>query len=168
MDQPSTTSQSKWYVLQTKPHQEIRVLEALRSQDYKCFLPMRKGKNRGVQAPRVASWPLFPRYLFVQIPAGSFDARQLRQLQGVSGLVKLPGAYAVVPDGMIMALQSSAGSHERLSDSEIELAEFGNSSLALDRIYDMPDGDARALALVELICQPQQGALMPNRLRKAA
>ena len=70
----------EWFLIHTKPRQEVIALENLERQDYPCYLPMlpteklRQGKLITLQEP------LFPRYL-----SFSSDSGRRRRVGPLSG-----------------------------------------------------------------------------------
>jgi transcriptional antiterminator RfaH len=163
------SSSAAWYVIQTKSRQELRALEQLENQGYTCFLPtltvekIRRGR-RGLAAE-----PLFSRYLFIALDTVASNWAPLRSTRGVSKLVAFGGRFATVPDTVIDVLRQ-----ERLREA-VPLFEQGEKVAitsgpfaGLEGIYQMADGDARALVLMELIGQPHKLVFDIELLRKAA
>lgn len=158
-----------WYVIQTKPRQEFRALEQLQNQGFTCFLPtlqqerIRRGKRT------TAVEPLFARYLFIQLDTVSSNWSPIRSTRGVSNLVAFGGRFATLPDAWVEALQSAANPvQRRLFEHGERVAIAAGPFAGLEGIYQMPDGQARALVLVELMGQSHRLALGVDKLRKAA
>jgi transcription antitermination factor NusG len=107
----------------------------------------------GEQRPGVASAgePLFSRYLFVELDVPEQQVAHVRNLPGVCAVMQLGGRYAPVPEAVVAFL---AGRRE--------LPEAGLS--LLDGLHRLTDGAARALALVEWICQPPRSASVAGLL----
>jgi transcription antitermination factor NusG len=166
MNQSSvSSSQSRWYMLQTKPHQETRVLAALRREHYTSLLPMLRADN-GRQVSSNTE-PLFPRYLFVQCDNAGSALASVRRIEGVTGFLRLHGEYATVPDNLVAALlhtcpMGGAAAKETWTPSR------SSQYPVFDSVHDYADGATRALALVELICQPRHPSVAANPLRRAA
>lgn len=163
------SSQAAWYVLHTKPRQEFRALEQLRNQDYHCYLPtlqvdrIRQGKLES------AVEPLFSRYLFIRLDMVASNWAPIRSTRGVSRMVAFGGRYATLPDPCIEALQSEEGvKRESLFDPGDRVAIRSGPFAGLEGIYQLSDGEARALVLVELMSQPQRLKLAVETLRKVA
>lgn len=81
----------RWYVVQTKSHQETTAFTELENQDFKVFFPTYAyktiDKNSGKVKERVL--PLFPAYLFVE-----FDPKEhprWKSINGTRGVVGLVG-----------------------------------------------------------------------------
>lgn len=79
-----STSESRWFTIYTKPRAETLTSEALEQRGYKALLPMYQEKYLDVDIGSVR--PLFPRYLFVDIPEG-VNWFPLMSVPGVSTLL---------------------------------------------------------------------------------
>jgi transcription elongation factor/antiterminator RfaH len=106
----STTEQhsaTRWYVVQTKPHQEERVIAHLsrRSQTIESFLPkieiVRRHKGRRVKHPE----PLFPNYLFVWMPLTAVTWNAVRWTPGARGMLGDGAQPIAVPDSLVDAIR---------------------------------------------------------------
>lgn len=162
--------QPNWYVIQTKPKQEFRALEQLQNQSYNCFLPtlnvekIRRGKIQTVMEP------LFARYLFIQLDRVASNWAPLRSTRGVSNLLTFGGRFATIPDLVVEALRTEVERQQqaRLFRTGEKVVIGSGPFTGFEGIYQMTDGDARALVLLELIHQPQQLRFEMEMLRKAA
>jgi transcriptional antiterminator RfaH len=158
-----------WYAVHTKVRQEFRALEQLENQGYTCFLPTAwieiicRGKLE------MRSEPLFSRYLFIQLNTSTSNWTAVRSTRGVSGLVAFGGRYATLPDEWIDALRSVPPDVRRRLFEAGECVSIASGPLAgLEGIYQAPDGDARAVVLVELMSRPQKLMIAIDMLRRAA
>lgn len=159
----------EWYVVQTKPKQEFRALEQLENQGFTCFLPtvlverLARGKLESREEP------LFSRYLFLQLNEVASDTAPIRSTRGVSKLVAFGGRFATLPDACVEALRASPRVTQQSLFSPGERIAITQGPFAgLEGIYQLPDGEARALVLVELMSRPQKLTLAVEALRKAA
>lgn len=93
-----------WYVLQTKPQREAAVVGQLRLAGYETFFPILRNC--------LATKPLFPSYVFVQLAKG--DARDLRNAQFTRGVNRILGTRddgpVAVPSDVVAFLQKRADS----------------------------------------------------------
>lgn len=82
-----------WYLVQTKPKQEIVAKENLLDQGYNVYCPLFriKGKKK----------PLFPRYLFIGIKESSNNLSPIRSTRGVSNFVRFGAQFAKVHENII-------------------------------------------------------------------
>ena len=82
-----------WYLLKTKPRQEIIAKQNLKNQGYGSFCPIVKINNRLVV--------LFPGYLFVQLNEKTQNWSPINSTKGVSHFVKFGLNFAKVPTSVI-------------------------------------------------------------------
>lgn len=96
-----------WYVVYTKPREEIRAEVNLDNQGYEVYLPrvLRHRRRRGNVIDVVE--PLFPRYMFVRLTIGCDNLMSLRSTRGVSSLVSFGNTPASVPDKFVLVLRRS-------------------------------------------------------------
>ncbi len=83
-------SDAVWYVIHTKPREEARAYVNLTRQDFAAFLPM--GRERKTDRPPE---PLFPRYLFVEIPDKETNWAPIMSTFGVSTILSDPNGFPV-------------------------------------------------------------------------
>jgi len=93
-----------WYLIHSKPKQELIAREQLERQSYQTYLPMayvyRRRSGRSVQV--IA--PMFPRYLFIHLSDETDDWRPIRYTVGVANLVRFGINAARVPQDLIETL----------------------------------------------------------------
>ncbi len=94
-----------WYVVQTKPRQELVAIENLERQGYLSYCPKIKLAKRRRQRWQQVVEPLFPRYLFVQLDIGEDDFAPIRSTVGVIGLVRFGSQTASISQQAISAIQ---------------------------------------------------------------
>lgn len=92
-----------WYALNSKPHSERLVYEALRSEGIGAYLPL-------WPAPRDSRRPMrphafFPGYLFVHTDLDVIGRSALQYRQGVRRLVLCGDQPAVIPDTVIRGIE---------------------------------------------------------------
>ena len=73
----------KWYVVQTRPHQEQRAEVNLARQGYRVWLPVTERSRRQAKRIETGYAPLFPQYLFVQLDIGREPWRAINGTFGV-------------------------------------------------------------------------------------
>ena len=141
-----------WYAIHSRPRQEERALENLERQGYEAWLPMltvekvRRGKLTQVVEP------MFSRYLFIRLDTEQTNWSPIRSTLGVSKLVSFGNRPAVIHDELIeMLRQMPAREPERLLQTG-QLVKFVAGPLrGLEGIYQQPDGELRAMVLVDLL-----------------
>jgi transcriptional antiterminator RfaH len=144
-----------WYVIYTKPRQEQRAVENLNNQGYHCFLPtitVDKVKNNAVIPVKQA---LFGRYIFIELSASTSNWMPIRSTKGVSNLVSFANKPARVPTELITALQAAPVLVQHRFEAQqkltIQSGAFAGMEAIFQRLVTAPDGEARALVLVELL-----------------
>ena len=159
----------QWYVIHTKPRQEVRAHENLARQGYQTWLPLLEvEKVRRGKLSRVTE-PMFSRYLFIRLDKTQSNWSPIRSTLGVSKLVSFGNVPAVVPDTLIEALQQTEGTHQEQLLQEGDSVQFVDGPLkGLEGILQQRDGELRALVLIELINQPQSVTARLEDLRPLA
>jgi transcription antitermination factor NusG len=104
---PGRFTNPQWYAAHTRSRHEKRVAEQLAQKDVKFFLPLYQAEHRWKDRLARVDLPLFPGYLFVQIPL----RERLRVLE-------VPG---------VVRLVSSRGEPVPLDESEINILQQGLS-----------------------------------------
>ena len=96
-----------WYLIHSKPRQEVRAFENLQRQGYEAWLPMLTVEK--IQRGRIkqVAEPMFNRYLFIQLDAVSSNWAPIRSTLGASRLVTFGSVPASVPDELIEALRNA-------------------------------------------------------------
>lgn len=162
-------AQPRWYVVHTKPRQEFRALGQLQNQQYDCFLPTLKQEKlcRGKRV--VAAEPLFARYLFIRLDTVASNWAPLHSTRGVSKLLAFGDRFATVSDEIIDALRDHAQTgYTALFEKGEKVTIRSGPFAGLEGIYQMADGDARAMVLIELLNRPQKLVFEFGMLRKVA
>jgi transcription antitermination factor NusG len=94
-----------WYAAYTCANHEKRVAEQLKGRAVECFLPLyksvRRWKDRSVQL----ELPLFPGYVFVQMPQR--DRLRVLEIPSVAHLVSFNGIPAALPEEEIESLREA-------------------------------------------------------------
>ncbi len=163
-----------WYLIHTKPRQENIALENLQQQGYTCYLPLLNVEKirRGKLA--VVLEALFPRYLFIQLDTAlsSQSWTPIRSTKGVNRLVAFGGQPAKVDEVLVSLLKRAEENQpERLqkmfsAGDKVQLTQ--GAFAGLEGIYQMADGESRAMVLIEILSKPIRIAVEPVELRKLA
>ena len=88
-----------WYLLKTKPRQEIIAKQNLKNQGYEAFCPIAKINNQ--------LSVLFPGYLFVQLNKKTQNWSPINSTKGVSHFVKFGLNFAKVPTSVIEFIKTN-------------------------------------------------------------
>jgi transcriptional antiterminator RfaH len=156
-----------WFLVQTKPQQEMRALENLQQQGVNAFCPqvlvekLLRGKRK------VSKEVLFANYLFVEFDDKAVSALSINYTRGVNRIVSFGNTPSQVPAQLVAQLME----REEQSDQSMitELPEKGENLEILDgpfrglnAIFSQIDGDSRAIVLITILSQKVR-AVMPLR-----
>ena len=156
-----------WFLVQTKPQQEMRALENLQQQGVNAFCPqvlvekLLRGKRK------VSKEVLFANYLFVEFDDKTVSALSINYTRGVNRIVSFGNTPSQVPAQLVAQLM------ERVEQSDqsmiTELPEKGENLEVLDgpfrglnAIFSQTDGDSRAIVLITILSQKVK-AVLPLR-----
>lgn len=163
-----------WYLIHTKPRQENIALENLQQQGYTCYLPLLNVEKirRGKLA--IVLEALFPRYLFIQLDTAlsSQSWTPIRSTKGVNRLVAFGGQPTKVDEVLVSVLKRAEENQpERLQKmfavgDKVQLIQ--GAFAGLEGIYQMADGESRAMVLIEILSKSVRIAVEPAELRKLA
>jgi transcriptional antiterminator RfaH len=168
MSDPEKLDESAWYVVHTKPRQEFRALEQLENQSYTCFLPTLEVKKSFRSRQEIRIEPLFARYMFVRTNPAVSSITPILSTRGVSKLVAFGGHFATLPDSFIESLrdvrQVTPATFSRGERVTVKDGPFAG----LEGLYQIPDGEMRAVILIELMSRPQKLSFELEMLGRAA
>lgn len=163
-----------WYVVHTKPRQEHRALVNLERQGYPCYLPVLTVEKIRQKRVVPTEEPLFPRYLFISLDSSMTGKSwgPIRSTLGVSRLVSFGQEPTRVDPALIEVLQT----YDTLRDSAPQrLFQEGDTVViqegpfaGIRAIYQTPDGESRAMVLIELLSKPTPLKVDVASLRKVA
>ncbi len=163
-----------WYLIHTKPRQERTALDHLERQGYSCYLPLLPCEQRRAGGIVVAQEALFPRYLFIALEQ-SAEAKSwgpIRSTRGVSRLVSFGAQPARVDTRLVEALRQREAARQndpvRLFASGDRVGFSDGAFAGLEAVYQNPDGESRALVLIELLSRPQRVRVDSARLYRLA
>lgn len=149
-----------WYLVLTKPRQERRALDNLFNQGYECWLPQLRVEKVRQRKLTVVDEPLFPRYLFIHLPPG-INWSPVRSTLGVTTIVRFGGLPARVPPAVLEMLRAEEAARRdapvRPKFEHGQIVEILTGPfVGLRAVFDMADGEARAMVLVELLSKQTQ------------
>jgi transcriptional antiterminator RfaH len=159
-----------WYLIHTKPRQEKCALLNLEQQGYECYLPLLPSEKLRRDTLAVADEPLFPRYLFIRLnkgePAKSWSP--IRSTRGVSRLVSFGAEPAKVDDRLVETLRARENTFQpqRLFTPGERVTLTDGAFAGIEAVYQMADGENRAMVLIELLSKPVRMRVAPASLRK--
>ncbi|AOG12610.1 MULTISPECIES: transcription/translation regulatory transformer protein RfaH [unclassified Agrobacterium] len=161
-----------WYLVHTKPRRELCALENLERQGYECYLPAYTAEVVRSGTLEVAVQPLFPRYLFVRLGRGptAKSWTPIRSTIGVSRLVSFGTEPTPVDDRLIEILKAREARHGAepvpLFRSGEKVALTHGAFDGIEGVYQMTDGDRRAMVLIELLSRRVVLRVASSSLRK--
>lgn len=165
----------KWHVIHTKPQQEFRAEENLKSQGYEVYLPTCQVQklSRGKLGEREEA--LFARYLFIQLDDVNSNWFPIRSTRGVSQLLRFSVNTdpVVVADELIDALKKRAQGEEPMHELfqkgesvEIKEGPFKGLGGFYEEITNLANGEARAMLLVDFLGKSQRLSVSLNQIQK--
>lgn len=149
-----------WYVIHTKPRQERRALLNLERQGYGCFFPTFPQKKVNKKVLELVEEPLFTRYLFIELDT-TLQGRSwapIRSTLGVSKLVTFGTEPARVDPDLINFLRHQQRLLRQSPPTPYKPGDrvtiIEGAFKGLEAIYQMDDGESRAMVLIELLQKP--------------
>ncbi len=162
-----------WILIHTRPRQERVAHEHLLRQGYDTCLPLLTTEKLHQGTVSVVREPLFPRYLFVRLGSDPSDRSwaPIRSTRGVSRIVTFGSRPAQVDDGLMESLRARSAlqeHHPQQLFGKGDVVTINRGPFAgIDAIYQMTDGEQRALVLMELLCKPTLLRISPAHLTRA-
>ena len=162
-----------WYLIHSKPMQEALALNKLQRQGFECYLPLISVKNLQSKLLVPVDEPLFPSYFFIRLD----DSQQgkswnsIRYATGVSRLVSFGNVPAKVDHALVLTIQShlQALSLEQVRVAPGEQLRITQGPFAgLETVYQMGNGIARVMVLIEIISKQVRLSIEPGSLSKQA
>jgi|SRR6056297_443982 len=107
LSQVSQSDHELWYLAQLKPGGFERAVTNLARQGYESFMPLREETRRRAGRWTKSLRPLFPGYLFVNVPDSKRQWQSINATYGVSRLVALEaGRPTPVAPSLVSALRN--------------------------------------------------------------
>ena len=161
-----------WYVVHTKPKQESRALLNLERQGFQCFLPTIPKKRVKSKAFEIIQEPLFSRYLFIELDTNLSGKSwsPIRSTLGVSKLVTFGNEPARVSPGLIELLRDQESALAQAPIAQYQPGDVVRIKegpfKGIEAIYQMDDGEMRAMVLIELLQKPTRMQVEIGNLQK--
>ncbi|MBC2771028.1 transcription/translation regulatory transformer protein RfaH [Pusillimonas sp. 7-48] len=161
-----------WYLIHTKPRQEACALQNLQQQGYTCYLPQLFHEKLQRGKVVVCQEALFPRYLFIQLgdDAMAQSWAPIRSTRGVSRLVTFGTQPKKIDNTLVDALRQQEALHTRpvplfQPGDRVQITQGPFSGI--EGLFQITDGERRAMVLIELLSKPVRVPVMPEALAKA-
>ncbi len=165
----------KWYVIHTKVREEFRALENLQNQGYEVFLPICQVQKKSHGKIKLATEPLFSRYLFIRLSDVTSNWFPIRSTRGVSSLLRfgVTTEPVQIPDFVVDYLKQRCDQEEPLHElfKQGEILEITNGPFKgltgfFEKIQRSPDGLTRARVLVEVLGSVQKLNIKLTQIKK--
>ena len=161
-----------WYVIHTRSQQEQRALLNLEQQGYECYLPLLAVEKLHKGLIRVIQEPLFARYLFIHLDTSQTGKSwtPIRSTLGVNRLITFGGEPTKVDQDLVEALRNPKSNvckqPKSLFTKGEKLQITKGPFSGLEAIYQLHDGESRAMVLINLLSKTVQLKISPTNLQK--
>ena len=162
-----------WWVVQTKPQHEAVAMTHLEQQGMTTYCPKFQQESIRHRLVQVNTVPLFPRYVFI---LGDTNAKKtvhtIRSTTGVSRLIKVGDQPSEIKTDVIDQIRMLEASHLQRIDRyfKVDDAVLITDGLyqGLEAVYQMDDGMARAVVLLNLLQHPTRLTIDKAFLKKSS
>ncbi|RUO78420.1 transcription/translation regulatory transformer protein RfaH [Pseudidiomarina taiwanensis] len=161
---------SIWYVVRSKPRQEQRAKLNLENQGIKTCLPMLDIEKIKRGKKTLATEPLFPGYLFIEVDDFTASFHKVRNTFGVSKILMFGERPATLSHAQIEAMSELNEAKEKAqkyalpqSGEEVEITE-GPFKGFLAKVVKL-DGEERCIVLINWLSQDVKAQLNFNEIR---
>jgi len=146
-----------WYLAYCHPKEEERAKIHLKNQDVDSYYPLVLTRRilRGKVTEK--NEPMFPRYLFIHVDIEEFSAIKIRSTRGICKVIGNSVCWNKVPDELIHHLMHNEDCDES-RDMASRLPKPGQQVIiaegpfqGLQAIYQEPDGEMRAILLLNIL-----------------
>ncbi len=149
-----------WYLAYCKRREEERARINLKNQGIDSYYPQVEVERQVRGRLTRQKEPMFPNYLFIHVDLEEHPPTCLRSTRGLSHMVRFGRGWSQVPKTLIYQLMSQEDSDEarallRTAPQAGERVVIkAGPFMGLDAIYQEPDGERRAILLINLLHQP--------------
>lgn len=167
------TMDEHWWVVQTKPQQEALAIEHLEQQGMTIYCPLFKQESMRHRQMQESTIPLFPRYVFVLADDNAKETiHTIRSTIGLSRLIKVGDQPSIVKAEVIKQIKVLEAIHLQYIDPYFKEDDAvlitGGLCQGLEAVYQMDDGVARAVVLLNLLQQPTRLTIDKTQLKKSS
>ena len=139
-----------WYVLKSKPRQEVRAVQNLENQGFEAYCPqlMVEKIRRGVRQKVLE--PMFPGYLFVHPDNLIEQFYKLRSTYGVASVLRFGDNIPQIPDEFIQQLKQLDKGEDTLAPKVGDKVEIKSGPFKgfLAKVIKL-DGESRCFVMLE-------------------
>jgi len=135
------------------------------------YCPLFKQESIRHRQVRIRSVPLFPRYVFVLANVvAQQQMHRIRSTVGVSQLIKVGEEPCTLDATVMQNIMAMEASHlqntERYFKADDAVLVTGGLYQGLEAVYQMDDGMARAVVLLNLLQHPTRLSIDKTKLKK--
>lgn len=143
-----------WYLVQTKPRQELKAAANLEAQGGEVFLPFAPRETIRQGQLKLKDELLFPGYLFLGLPAASSLLSKVRSTYGVNQLVRFGAEPVIVRPQLIADLRSRQQAEQPpLHDKGQAVRLLSGPFKDYEAIFETYESDRRAMLLLTILGQ---------------
>jgi transcription antitermination factor NusG len=130
-----------WYILFTKPGQEVKMAHKLKKNGYESFCPLNRVPRQWHSAKAFVCKPLFPAYVFVK--AGPHQHAALVTITGAVNLVYWQTSPVVVLQQEIDAIQHCLSAYSTLSVNKITINPYEEAHVIYPSFNEESDKEVK-------------------------
>jgi len=125
----------KWYVVNTKSHEETTALVNLRRQGFNAYLPQYKKTRRHARRTDTILAPLFPKYLFVEFCLDLENWHCINSTIGVKKLIQFGAKPTPVPSELVSEIIERENADGVVALSEFFKFKRGDKITVIDGVF---------------------------------
>ncbi len=151
-----------WFVIRTKPRQEVRACEHLNNQAFDFYCPWMTRDNGKKE-------PLFPGYLFVFDAPSDQPLSRIRSTRGILGFVRFGMEFARAPDALIDSIRDRENMFQnvdRFKPNDRVVMKDGPFA-GIEAVYLCKSGTERSIILLKWLNQNNKVPVDTDSLRLA-
>jgi transcriptional antiterminator RfaH len=165
-----------WYVIHTKPKQELRAAQNLEQQGYTIFLPLIPVQKFFKNTIKVIQEPLFARYLFIQLDQVNSNWFPIKSTRGVHQIVRF-GTYTepvkahpqLIEDLKRWSVEKTPKALFSQGESIlIQHGPFKGLEATFQKLLDEPSGESRAMILIDILGQTHNLRICTHHIKTLA
>ncbi len=111
--QENKTYKKQWYALRTKPRAEKKIVEELKNENVKTYLPLKKTLKQWSDRKKWVYEPLISSYVFIYMKPD--QEQKIVQFTGAIHFVKFSGILAPIPEEQIEMIKMLIGSKKKIT-----------------------------------------------------
>jgi transcriptional antiterminator RfaH len=162
-----------WYVIHTKPKQELRAAQNLERQGYNIFLPTIPVQKLLKNTIKITHEPLFARYLFIQLDQTNSSWFPIRSTRGVHQIVRF-GIHTepvkahpqLIEDLKRWLVEKTPKTlFSRGESISIQDGPFKGLEATFQKLLDHPSGESRAMIMIDILGKIQNLKIFTHHIK---